>query len=194
MNINSYEPNLHILHDVAQGLENAMDHCINQYGGLVWTIAKRYVKNPSSAEDLVQEIFTDLWKSACRYDSKVASESTFIGMLARRRAIDFARKENRQPDFEPLSQTGTYNGEYLITNPNIACKSECIRSAITELSDETKTIFTQYFDQGMTHSEIAKETGFPLGTVKSRLRRGLIEVRNKLRISNINQPLRSETS
>lgn len=182
-----------ILQRVALGIERAMEHCIKKYSGLVWTIAKRYVRDHSSAEDIVQETFLELWKSAKRYDPAIATESTFIGMLARRRAIDFARKESRRPQHEPLPDVESL--PMLTTEPPSAInsKGEDVRAAIGQLPEETQKIFSLHFEQGMTHPEIAEQTGIPLGTVKTRLRRGLIETRNKLRRLGAAQPYTSDT-
>ena len=158
-----------------------MDLCINEYGSLVWAIASRYVKNRTCAEDVVQEIFTDLWKSANRYDPAIATESTFIGMLARRRAIDFVRREKRSPLFEPLPESDVIP-HCLVDSPSaIRCDSHEVRAALQILPEDTRRIFSLHFEQGMSHPEIVEKTGLPLGTVKTRLRRGLIDVRNHLR-------------
>ena len=181
-----------LLQQVAQGAERAMEHCVTKYGGLVWSIAQRYAKDRSSAEDIVQETFTDLWKSAGRYDPSVATESTFIGMLARRRAIDFARKESRQPVLEPLPDAESL--PHVSPEPSAAlrCESEDVRDALKQLPEETQQIFFLHFDEGMTHPEIVEKTGLPLGTVKTRLRRGLIDVRNILhRLEGVQTPLSS---
>jgi len=161
-----------------------MQQCITKYSGLVWSIASRYVKNHTCAEDVVQETFTDLWKSANRYDPAVAGESTFIGMLARRRAIDFARKESRRPQLEPLPDAEFLPHSSTEPTPFIRGESGDAVAAINELSEETRQIFSLHFDEGMTHPEISEKTGLPLGTVKTRLRRGLIEVRKKLRLAD----------
>ena len=104
-------------------------------------------------------------------------------MLARRRAIDFARKESRRPQLEALP-----DGEFLphsSTEPTPFIRGEGgdVIAAIKDLPEETRQIFFLHFDEGMTHPEISEKTGLPLGTVKTRLRRGLIEVRNKLRLT-----------
>ncbi|MFK7910157.1 MAG: RNA polymerase sigma factor [Akkermansiaceae bacterium] len=183
-----------ILQKVALGIERAMEHCIKKYSGLVWTIAKRYVRDHSSAEDVVQETFLELWKSAKRYDPAIATESTFIGMLARRRAIDYARKESRRPQLEPLPDAESL--PQLTSDPPsmVSSKGEDVRAVIKELPDETQKIFAFHFEQGMTHPEIAEKTGLPLGTVKTRLRRGLIEARNKLQHLGAAQPSNAATS
>lgn len=166
---------------VAQGNESAMDRCIKEYAPLVWSIVRRYVHNPSSAEDVVQETFTDLWKSAKRYDPKIATHTTFVGLLARRRAIDFTRKEGRRPQLEPMPESDSLNLACDGPSALMKCEREDVRQALTKLPEETREIFTLHFDQGMTHPEIVEKTGLPLGTVKTRLRRGLIELRNQLR-------------
>lgn len=165
-----------------------MDQCITKYGGLVWSIAKRYVKDHSSAEDVVQETFTDLWKSAKRYDPAVATECTFVGMLARRRAIDSARKESRRPTLVPLPEAESLSHATIEPTTGAYCESEDVRAALKELPEKTQLIFSLHFDQGMTHPEIVEKTGLPLGTVKTRLRRGLIDLRNKLRLNKGAQP------
>lgn len=177
-----------LLAQVAGGAETAMNHCINKYGPLVWSIVRKYVRNPSSAEDVVQETFTDLWKSAKRYNSTIGTETTFVGLLARRRAIDFTRKANRQPHLEPMPESDTL--ELASTEPSAlaCCEREDVKAALKELPEETRTIFSLHFDEGMTHPEIVEKTGLPLGTVKTRLRRGLIELRNSLRRLDDAQP------
>lgn len=170
-----------ILEQVARGVETAMDLCIKKYAPLVWSIARRHVSNDAAAEDVVQETFTDLWKSAKRFNAEIASETTFVGMLARRRAIDFARRESRRVQFEPMPEADSITHASAEPSPSLSCDGHDIRHALKQLPDETQKIFALHFDEGMTHPEIAERTGLPLGSVKTRLRRGLIEVRNILR-------------
>jgi hypothetical protein len=92
-----------ILPRVAAGDSRAMDLCVTRFGGIVWSIARRYIKNQSEAEDLVQEVFIEIWKKAESFNPAIASETTFVGLIARRRAIDYLRRQGRRPDFEPLS-------------------------------------------------------------------------------------------
>lgn len=169
-----------ILPQVACGVDHAMDQCIKQYSSLVWSIARRHVGNDAAAEDVVQEIFTDIWKSAKRFNAEVASEVTFVGVLARRRAIDFARRESRQVTIEPLPDAELTSHASREASPALSCEGKDIREALKQLPDDTQQIFALHFDQGMTHPEIAERTGLPLGSVKTRLRRGLIRIRDIL--------------
>lgn len=180
-----------LLAEVARGDSRAMERCIEVHGPLVWGVVLRRVRDHSAAEDLTQEIFTEIWKFAGRHDPAVASEAGFIAMIARRRAIDWTRKQQRLPQMESLVAS-----EELVAvsdGPGDGVDSEILWQALAPLPDETRRLFTLHFEQGMTHSEIAETTGLPLGSVKTRLRRGLIEARSLLQRLGVGaKPLRSQ--
>ena len=92
-----------ILQRVAAGDTEAVAACIDRFGGLVWSLARRFLDRPTEAEDAVQEIFIELWKSASRFDPSIASETTFVAMIARRRLIDRQRKLGRRLESEAVS-------------------------------------------------------------------------------------------
>ena len=160
---------------VARGDAGAMDGCIEAYGGLVWGIVLKRVRDRTAAEDLTQEIFTEIWKTAGRHDPALASESGFIAMIARRRAIDWMRKQQRLPEMESLAEKADFPAPGV--DPGEALDRDALWQALEPLPDETRKLFTLHFEQGLTHSEIAESTGLPLGSVKTRLRRGLLEAR-----------------
>lgn len=168
-----------ILPRVAAGEARAMNLCITQYGGIVWSIAKRYIKDASEAEDLVQEVFTEIWKKAASFDPAIASESTFVGLIARRRAIDFLRRQGRQPGFEPLDAAESLPHPTTEVS-SVQCDPETVKSSLANLPSDLRQLFHLFFEDGFTHPEIAERTGLPLGTVKTRLRRGLITLREQL--------------
>jgi RNA polymerase sigma-70 factor (ECF subfamily) len=168
-----------ILPQIAAGEPRAMEECITRYGSLVWAIARRSISDTSEAEDLVQEVFTEIWKKAASFDPSIASESTFVGMIARRRAIDFLRRIGRRPGFEALDALDSFPQPVSETS-SVVCDAEAVRSSLASLPDDTRQLFHLFFDDGFTHPEIAEKTGLPLGTVKTRLRRGLITLREQL--------------
>jgi len=172
----THEP---ILPHVAAGQPRAMNRCITQYGGIVWAIARRYIKDTAEAEDLVQEVFTEVWKKSGTFNPAIASESTFIGLIARRRAIDFLRRSGRRPDFEPLSAAESLP-QPVFQNHSVTCDPETVRTSLANLPPDTRQLFHLFFEDGFTHPEIAEKTGLPLGTIKTRLRRGLITLRDQL--------------
>jgi RNA polymerase sigma-70 factor (ECF subfamily) len=168
-----------ILPQVAAGDSRAMDLCITRFGGIVWAIARRYIKNPSEAEDLVQEVFIEIWKKAGTFNPAIASETTFVGLIARRRAIDYLRRQGRKPEFEPLSAAEALPHPTNETS-SVTCDPETVKSSLAVFPAETRQLFDLFFEDGFTHPEIAEKTGLPLGTVKTRLRRGLITLRDQL--------------
>ncbi len=175
----SLSPDQNLLPRVAAGDSDAMNLCITRYGGIVWAVAKRYIHNHSEAEDFVQEVFIEIWKKAEAFNSSIASETTFVGLIAKRRAIDFLRRHGRKPDFEPLAVAEAIplpSSE----NSSITCDPEMVKSSLATFPDETRQLFELFFQEGFTHPEIAEKTGLPLGTVKTRLRRGLITLREQL--------------
>jgi RNA polymerase sigma factor (sigma-70 family) len=84
-----------VLERIAAGDPAAVDECIDRYGALVWSLARRHLRQHADADDAVQEIFIEIWRSAARFDPVIASEATFITMISRRRLIDRQRKQSR---------------------------------------------------------------------------------------------------
>lgn len=183
-----------ILAGVALGEEAAMERCIAVYGGLIWSIALRFAEDRSQAEDIVQETFMDLWRSAHRFDAAVAGEKTFVGLLARRRSIDYTRKQRRQPPAEPLMAAESLPDETPETTAERRVEHAAVLELLKELPEVTQELFSLHFEKGLTHPEIAERSGLPLGTVKTRLRRGLIELRDRLRRLEGPQPTISPTT
>lgn len=171
-----------LLRRVGEGCARSMEECIGSYGGLVWSLIRHRVKDSGAAEDLVQEIFTEIWKSAARYDPAVATESTFIAMIARRRLIDWFRKQKRLPEMETLANSPDFPTPEVF--PDDGTDREMLWKAVGKLPQQTRQMFMLHFEQGMTHGEISEETGLPLGSVKTALRRGLIEIRRLLKCSD----------
>jgi RNA polymerase sigma-70 factor, ECF subfamily len=167
-----------LLSRVAHGDARAMEECIAAYGGLVWNIVFKRVRDRSEAEDLTQEIFTEVWRSAGRHDPRIASESGFIAMIARRRSIDWCRRRQHLPEMESLPAGGEIAGQEV--EPEGPLDGEALWKALEALPDETRRLFELHFREGMTHQEISEQTGQPLGSVKTRLRRGLIEAKRLL--------------
>ena len=165
-----------------------METCIAVYGGLIWSIALRFADDRSQAEDIVQEIFMELWRSAHRFDATIASEKTFVGLLARRRSIDYIRKQRRQPPAEELMAAESLPDETSHASVEVKAEHSSLLEMLNELPEVTRELFTLHFEEGLTHPEIVERTGLPLGTVKTRLRRGLIDMRNRLRRLDGAQP------
>jgi RNA polymerase sigma-70 factor (ECF subfamily) len=169
-----------ILHRVAAGDRAAFEECLDRYGNLVWSVARRFTRDRGDAEDVVQEIFVQIWKSAGRYDPDVAAESTFITTIARRRMIDWVRAKQRRPEPVELPEHEMPSDDRL--HEQLETNDEAARAAraLEQLKPEQRHVLKLSIFHGWTHSEIAEKLKLPLGTVKSHARRGLIAVRERL--------------
>ena len=169
-----------ILKRIAAGDELAVTECLDRYGGLVWSIARKLIRNADDAEDVVQEIFVDIWKNAARFDENKSSETTFIAMIAKRRLIDKIRHQSRRlsPDSldDLILEPFTRADQALQT----CIEAEQAAEAMRELRPEQQQVLRLSIVQGMSHQEISQATGIPLGTVKTHARRGLLQVRQFL--------------
>jgi RNA polymerase sigma factor (sigma-70 family) len=173
-----------LLTRIAAGDQSAVPACVARYGPLVWTLAQRRLRNPADAEDAVQDVFIDLWKSADRFDPGVAEEITFVAMIARRRLIDRVRKDARHPSVAPLDAAGAPPaidpaapvGERIELGEEARLAAEQLERLPT---DAQQVLRLSIFD-GLSHGEIAAKTSLPLGTVKSHIRRGLDTLRQRL--------------
>lgn len=172
--------NQHTLKRIADGDQSAVQECLNKYGGLVWSIARKMLHNTEDAEDAVQEIFVDIWKNASRFDETLSSETTFIAMIARRRLIDKIRYSSRRisPDSldDIIKEPFTRADETLQTG----IEAEQAADAMRSLRPEQQQVLRLSIVQGMSHQEISAATGMPLGTVKTHARRGILRVREFL--------------
>ena len=169
-----------LLPRIAEGNRTAIRDCIARYGGLVWSLARRAA--PSDAEDAVQEIFLDLWKSAARYDVTLGSETTFVATIARRRLVDRRRQRARRPETESLAEatsaaaSATSGG----VPPEMGAEAALAARALDQLRPEQRQVLILTACHGLSHEEVATSTGMPLGTVKAHARRGLIRIREAL--------------
>lgn len=174
-----------LLERIAQGDQESMSELIDRYSGLVWSLVRRKISNAAEAEDLVQEIFAEIWKSAHRYSPELGTEATFIAVITRRRVIDAIRKKTRHAPavpFDGVYEFSTASEEP--STPSVESSSE-VESAIQVLQSLTphrRKVLELSVIRGLSHSQIVEATNMPLGTVKAHIRRGLEEVRAVLRL------------
>jgi RNA polymerase sigma-70 factor (ECF subfamily) len=173
-----------ILKRIASGEKAAVQECLDTYGGLVWSLARRMSPNTEEAEDAVQEIFIDVWKNASRFDETQASETTFIAMIARRRLIDRLRKTNRRPNTDSLEDILVEPINNRDKDLQMSVEAKEAAQAMKTLRPEQRQILHLSIVQGFSHQEIADALAMPLGTVKTHARRGLLQVREFLGLGN----------
>lgn len=174
----SLEP---ILHRVAAGDPTAVQEVIDRYGGLVWSLARRFCPDKQEAEDAAQEVFIEIWNKAPRYDAALASEITFIAMIARRRLIDRGRRKQRALRADGLEDESILPAEdKALELVDVGDEAARARKALAKLRPDEQKVLRMAIYDGLSHDQIAKATTMPLGTVKTHLRRGLQRVREML--------------
>ena len=171
-----------VLQRIASGDPAAVRECIESYGALVWSLARRLSRTRSDAEDATQEIFLDIWRSAGRFDPQQGSDKVFIATIARRRLIDRLRKTTSEPPMDPVDVLDSVQWLEPGTASETSLEAEQAARALQELRPEQRQVLELGLLHGLSQSEIAAQLGMPLGTVKSFMRRGLIRVREYLNV------------
>lgn len=178
-----------ILHRVAQGDQAAVRLLIDRYGGLVHALARRYLFDRSEVDDAVQDVFVALWQSAARFNPAIAGEETFVAMVARRRLIDRRRRAQRRTQGQVNAEVGVMPDDNGPPDPDISEQARRAVDLIRTLRPEQQSVLRLSLCHGLSHEQIAKLTGMPLGTVKTHVRRGLIALREAMTPAAAKNPI-----
>lgn len=171
-----------ILERIASGDDSAVQQCLDEYGGLVWSIANRLCRDTAESEDATQEIFLEIWQKAGRYDPTLASEATFIATIARRRLIDRFRRRKSAPETTTLSSGNFDVASLPASDPmELADDAQKATACMSKLSEKQQEILTMSIHHGVSHTGISEQLVMPLGSVKSFARRALIQLRDCMR-------------
>jgi RNA polymerase sigma-70 factor, ECF subfamily len=152
----------------------AMAALFDRYGNMVFSIALRVLREPSSAEDVMQEVFIRVWENSETFISGRGSLAGWLAVVSRNRAVDELR---RRRSSDPVEEV------VLPTNTDLALEAERnimmekVRRVLANLPPDQLRSLEMAFFEGLSHSEIAAQTGTPLGTVKTRIRSALISLR-----------------
>jgi RNA polymerase sigma-70 factor (ECF subfamily) len=159
------------------GDQQAMTELFDQYSGMVYSIALRVLNDPGQAEDVMQEIFFQVWRNPNAFVAGRGSLGAWLAVMARNRAIDTLRR--RRP-------TDSVDDVVLVSQTDIGSDvernrmMEKVRGVLKDLPLEQQKSVELAFFEGLTHSEIAARTGDPLGTVKTRIRSALMTLRKAI--------------
>ena len=159
---------------VKRGDEYAMATLFDRYSRVVYSVALRVLRDPASAEDILQEVFLQLWRNTDAFIASRGSLGGWLAVVSRNRSIDALRRKKPMDPVNELTLSAPFNLANEAERNNMMDKA---RGIIVKLpAEQRKTLEMAFFD-GLTHSEIAEMTGDPLGTVKTRIRSALTTLR-----------------
>ena len=171
-----------LIHRVARGEHRALAHLYEQSSRLVYSLALRILGKPEDAEEATLDVYIQVWRQASRFDRRRGNARSWLTVLTRGRAIDHLRSTLRHPRDNPIDTIVSW----LASNDNPEEEAATnqrrrrVREALMLLPSEQHDAIELAFFSGLSHTEVAKSLGRPLGTVKSRIRVGLTKLRELL--------------
>jgi RNA polymerase sigma-70 factor (ECF subfamily) len=171
------------LERMARGDHEALAELYDRHGRLIFSLALRILRDQSDAEDIVQDVFSQAWRQAARYESSRGNAVAWLLNLTRSRAIDRLRGRRARPDTtagDPATLDLPDRSRPLDQQIALSHEAARIRAAVDELSVLQRVAIELAFYEGLTHVEIADRLELPLGTVKTRIRQGLLKLRERL--------------
>jgi RNA polymerase sigma-70 factor (ECF subfamily) len=168
------------LERMARGDEDALAELYDRHGRLVYSLALRIVRDQRDAEEIVQEVFSQAWRQSGRYSAGRGSVVAWVLTLTRSRAIDRVRGRRARPE-AAANQTAMVDlpDSAPAADEQLAWAAQ-VRAALDSLPFLQRTAIELAFYDGLTHAEIADRLEQPLGTVKTRIRQGLLKLRDRL--------------
>lgn len=166
-----------IVAGIRSGDESSLALLYDRYSRVVYSVALRVVGDTGQAEDILQEIFLQLWRNPDSFDASRGNLGPWLSVIARNRAIDAIRKRKPQDDIADVVLASSTNIEEEADRNRAG---EKVRAALAQMPPAQKQALELAYFEGMSHTEIAEKTGEPLGTIKTRIRSGLIALRSVL--------------
>jgi RNA polymerase sigma-70 factor (ECF subfamily) len=159
---------------IRNGDDRAMTELYDRYSGIVYSVALRVLGDTGAAEDVLQEVFMQLWRNPGLFDSSRGNLAPWLAVISRNRAIDSLRKRRPETDIEDVvvSVETDLAGE---ADRSIAMGK--VRSVLSAMPAAQRSALEMAYFEGLSHSEISAKTGEPLGTIKTRIRAGLLTLR-----------------
>jgi len=170
---------------IAGGETWALEVLYQRYGRLLYSLVYRMIADRQVAEDLLQEAFLSIWQRAISYSPQLGAVRGWLVSIVHHRTIDYLRYVRRRAVLKEATWEEAEQDEQL-TFPDAwdetwrTLQSETVRSALMKISTEQRMMIELAYFQGWTHSEIAKGCNLPLGTVKARIRLGLLRLKRVL--------------
>lgn len=174
---NATTSDLALVTAIRSGDQGAMAALYDRFSSIVYAVALRVLQDTGAAEDVLQDIFMQLWRNPAAFDASRGNMASWLAVIARHRAIDALRRRRPQDDIEDV---------IVSVEPNLAVEADRsramdkVRGALQTMPAPQRSALEMAYFEGLTHSEIAARTGEPLGTIKTRIRTGLLSLRKVL--------------
>jgi len=168
------EEDISLLAQIEQGDPGALTTLFDKYSRVVYSVALRVLREPASAEDVLQDIFMQVWRNPRAFSIERGSLAGWLAIISRNRSIDVQRRRRPSESVDDVVLASPFDLAADSERNIMLAKAE---GWMHELSAEQQQTLQMAFYDGLTHSEIAEKTGCPLGTIKTRIRRALQTLR-----------------
>ena len=180
------EAEIELLKRIAQGDRGSFEKLYDRFSGLLFSTAYRVLNNQAAAEDVLQDVFIQIWEKAPLYNPALGKPLTWAVTLTRNKAIDRLRSTQRrnrlQDDVEREAKIfEQFDGQSSFDAVASVETSKLVREAIEKLSKDQRQVIELAFFSSMTQAEIAERLNEPLGTIKARIRRAMMKLRDVIR-------------
>ena len=175
-----------LLAAVAKGDQSAFAELYDRVGGQVYGLIRRVLRDPSQSEEITQEVMLEVWRTASRFDRSRGTPQSWIMTMAHRRAVDRVRSEQASRDRDNkigVREAGAAPFDEVAEEVEVRLEHQQVRQAMERLTDLQREAVELAYYGGYTYREVADLLGAPLGTVKTRMRDGLIRLRDTLGVT-----------
>ena len=175
-----------LLARVAQGDREAFAELYDRTSSRVFGLVKRLLRDHSQSEEVTQEIFLEIWQTATRYDAGKGGAMAWMLTMTHRRAVDRVRASQSSRDRDTRIGIRDFAPEFdsVAENVEIQIESERVKEAMKRLTELQRQAVSLAYFGGYSHSEVSQMLKVPIGTVKTRLRDGMIRLRDELGVAS----------
>jgi RNA polymerase sigma-70 factor, ECF subfamily len=157
--------------------QGAMAALYDRYSSIVYAVALRVLQDTGAAEDVLQDIFMQLWRNPGAFDASRGNMAAWLAVISRHRAIDALRRRRPETDIDDVIVSVETD---MASEADRSRAMDKVRGAMETMPSPQRSALEMAYFEGLTHTEIAEKTGEPLGTIKTRIRAGLLSLRKVL--------------